>query len=133
MALYYKTYPERFKIPSLKILIPISLIGIALTGITGIMGGIWKVYNDIPSLFGYMGMALIIYKLEITPINKFFSYINKVSYEWYLVHILVFVCSNHILDLYFNASPIIKASTALFTSYFIAILYNKLLKKLNVV
>lgn len=133
IALYYKTHPTRFKIPSLKILIPISLIGIALTGITGVMGGIWKVYNDIPSLFGYMGMALIIYKLGITPINRFFTYTNRVSYEWYLVHILVFACSNHILDMYFNVSPIIKASTALFTSYLMAIVYNKLLKKLNVV
>ena len=33
------------------------------TGLAGIVGGFWKSYNDIPSLVGYMSMALIVYKL----------------------------------------------------------------------
>ena len=35
-----------------------------LTGVAGIVGGYWKSYNDIPSLVGYMSMALIVYKLS---------------------------------------------------------------------
>ena len=66
------------------------VVGLGLTGVSGFAGGIWKSYNDIPSLFGYMSMALIIYKLGVKVINSFFEYTNKVSYEWYLVHILVF-------------------------------------------
>lgn len=35
-------------------------------------------------------VALIIYKIGVKPLYRFFGYINKVSYEWYLEHILVF-------------------------------------------
>lgn len=61
-----------------------------MTGIAGFVGGIWKSYNDIPSLIGYMSMALIFYQVGVKWLNKFFEYTNKISYEWYLVHILVF-------------------------------------------
>lgn len=35
-------------------------------------------------------VTLIIYKIGVKLLNRFFEYTNKVSYEWYLVHILVF-------------------------------------------
>ena len=66
------------------------IVGLGLTGVAGIVGGYWKSYNDVPSLVGYMSMALIVYKLFINWVNRFFQYTNMVSYEWYLVHILVF-------------------------------------------
>lgn len=133
LAVYYKNNPEHFFIPSLKILIPISFVGLILTGVTGIQGGIWKAYNDIPSLIGYMGIALILYKSGIPFLNKLLLYTNKVSYEWYLVHILVFACSNHFLDMCYHVPPILRAITAFLMSYLIAIVYHKLLKILNVV
>ena len=34
-------------------------------------------------------VALVIYKIGVKPLNRFFEYTNKVSYEWYLEHILV--------------------------------------------
>ena len=133
LAVYYKNNPEHFFIPSLKILIPISFVGLILTGVTGIQGGIWKAYNDIPSLIGYMGIALILYKSGIPFLNKFLLYTNKVFYEWYLVHILVFACSNHFLDMCYHVPPILRAITAFLISYLLAIVYHKLLKILNVV
>jgi len=57
---------------------------------TGVWGFSWKLYNDIPSLIGYTSFALIVYKFGINQINKFFVFTNKFSYEWYLVHILIF-------------------------------------------
>ena len=45
-------------------------------------------YNDIPSMIGYLFTLLIIYKLHIKPINGLFVLTNKISYEWYLVHML---------------------------------------------
>lgn len=96
-------------------------------------GGVWKSYNDIPSLMGYMGMALILYKISIKPVNGFFVYTNKVSYEWYLVHILVFACSNLLLDTFFSPSPLIRAIVALALSYLVAITYHKTLKILRLI
>lgn len=133
LALYYKNNPDYFRIPAYKILIPICILGVILVGATGILGGGWKSYNDIPSLFGYMGMALILYKVSIKFVNKFFVYTNKISYEWYLVHILVFACSNLFLDTYFHVSPLIGATAALILSYLVAIGYHKTLKRLKIV
>ena len=61
-----------------------------MTGIMGWAGFPWKLYNDIPSLIGYTSLALIIYKAGIGIINRFFCHTNRFSYEWYLVHILMF-------------------------------------------
>jgi len=134
LASYYKTYPENFKmIPTCKILLPICLLGVILVGVTGVLGGIWKSYNDIPSLFGYMGMALILYKVNIRFINKFFVYTNKISYEWYLVHILVFTCSNLLLDTFFHVPSLIRATVAFILSFLVAIGYHKILKALKLV
>ena len=76
--------------PKWKYLIPACVLGVVMTGVMGVAGLPWKLYNDIPSLIGYVSMALIIYKIRVLPINRFFSYTNRFSYEWYLVHILVF-------------------------------------------
>lgn len=90
LASVYFEHPEKLKLPKMWILVVAMVIGSGLTGVSGFAGGIWKSYNDIPSLVGYMSMALIIYKVGVKPINRFFEYTNNVSYEWYLVHILVF-------------------------------------------
>ena len=58
-------------------------------GIMGFAGWPWKLYNDIPSLMGYMSLALIIYKVGIKPLNRLLEWTNRFSYEWYLVHMLV--------------------------------------------
>lgn len=44
-------------------------------------------------MIGYLFTLLIIYKLHIKPINGLFVLTNKISYEWYLVHMLVFSCT----------------------------------------
>ena len=53
LATYYKSNSAKFCIPSFKVLIPICMIGIILTGFAGLKGGIWKLYNDVPSMMGY--------------------------------------------------------------------------------
>ena len=90
LASVYFECPEKLKLPEMWKLVVAMVVGLGLTGVSGFAGGIWKSYNDIPSLVGYMSIALIIYKIGVKPINRFFEYTNKVSYEWYLVHILVF-------------------------------------------
>lgn len=43
-------------------------------------------------------MALIVYQLGIKWLNGFFEYTNKVSYEWYLIHILVFSVYHEVMN-----------------------------------
>lgn len=128
IATFYKERPNEFHIPANKWLIPIGIVGLLLTGVTGYMGGILKSYNDIPSLFGYLSIALILYKFAIKPLNRFFTFTNKVSYEWYLIHILIFGCCNHYLQ-QTNIPIIIQALTGLILSYIFAIVYHQILQK----
>ena len=90
LAKIYFEHPKKITVPNLPILFLMMIIGLGLTGVAGFAGGMWKSYNDIPSLIGYMSMALIVYKVGVRWINRFFEYTNKVSYEWYLIHILIF-------------------------------------------
>ena len=98
--------------------------------VAGFVGGYWKSYNDIPSLVGYMSMALIVYKLSINWVNRFFQYTNKVSYEWYLIHILIF-------SIYFKFARGILPFYAdwvvlMLVSYVVAIGYHKILKTIKI-
>ena len=123
LAVKYRETPEFIKIPSKWLLTALAVVGIAITGYTGIKGGVLKLYNDIPSLVGYLSLALLIYSLGIKWINGFLTYTNRFSYEWYLIHILVFVCVFH-----FFGKSYPMAAIALILSYSLAILYNRVLK-----
>lgn len=127
LAKIYFEHPKKIKVPKIGILMVAMIVGLGLTGVAGIVGGYWKSYNDIPSLIGYMSMVLIVYKLSINWVNRFFQYTNKISYEWYLVHILIF-------SIYFKFARGILLFYAdwvvlMFVSYVVAIGYHKVLKK----
>ena len=61
--IYYNRNFPSIKIPSYRYIIPIAIIGVGLTGITGIKGGWFKIFNDVPSLMGYLSIAILAYKL----------------------------------------------------------------------
>lgn len=131
MAKKYKENPNCLAIPKFRILFLICVIGMGLTGFAGIKGGVWKLYNDIPSMVGYTSLSLIIYKIGIPFVNRFFEFTNKVSYEWYLVHILVFSCTRYLADDYITSNWII-AVLSLVLSYLIAYLYHMILRFLKI-
>ena len=62
MAEIYHDNPKALEVPRWKYLLTLCVAGVGLTGIMGFAGWPWKLYNDIPSLMGYMSLALIIYK-----------------------------------------------------------------------
>ena len=64
--------------------------GMGLTGLMAWNGGILKLYNDIPSLIGYLSVILLIYKIRLKGVNQFFVWASGFSYELYLVHSLTF-------------------------------------------
>jgi peptidoglycan/LPS O-acetylase OafA/YrhL len=128
IAKWYKSNPEAMKLPKKNILFLICIVGIGIMGITGLKGGIFKLYNDIPTLFGYLSLSLLIYSFDIKWLNHFFIYTNSFSYEWYLTHILVFTVIFQYLG---GLMPFwILTIIALIISYGLAIGYHKLLKPL---
>lgn len=128
LAKKYFVAPEKVKIPDLKTLLPVCIVSLVIFGVLGILGGVFKLYNDIPSMVGYLSLSLLIYRLFPKILTEFFVKTNAVSYEWYLVHILVFACCFHFMD---NLSPWITAAVAFVMSYIIAVIYTCFLKVLN--
>lgn len=114
------------KMPPYKALLPLCMVCMSLTGFMGMKGGILKLYNDLPSMLGYLSAALILYKLVFA--NRFFVFTNRFSYEWYLVHILVFGCVGYVLS---SQSLACVLSVSLIASYCAAYLYSSALEKMN--
>jgi len=132
LAKKYMSDHQTFAIPSFAKLLVIACICIGMTGYAGFTGGELKMFNDVPSLFGYLSVALIIYKLKF--VNSFFVFTSKFSYEWYLVHILVFECIVYVMSLF--ASDIMCCQLfvwigQLIMSYIIGYIYNVFITKLN--
>lgn len=110
-------------------LVTCIIIGMSLTGIMGWYGGIFKLYNDVPSLLGYISVLLLIYKMNIKWINKFFEFTNKISYEWYLIHGLTFIIVHNYFDDVLPLWSVILI--CLISSYFFAWLYSRSYNKLQ--
>lgn len=94
-------------------------------------GGIMKLYNDIPSLVGYLSLALLIYKVGIKIINRFFECSSRFGYELYLLHSLVYVI---VAYLFSSVLPIPVLLTIEFLlAYIIAYFYKYVLDKIKIV
>lgn len=90
-------------------------------------GGVLKLYNDIPSLIGYLSVALLIYKVGVSFVNRFFEWANGFSYELYLVHSLVYVVMEYLFS---DKLPMPLLLTVSFlAAYVVAYVYNVLTKK----
>ncbi len=48
-----------------------------------------RTLNDIPALFGYASLCILIYRLHIAPINRFILFTAKISFSIFLIHFLV--------------------------------------------
>ena len=108
-------------------LFSIFFICMILTGTMGWLGGVLKLYNDIPSLFAYLSMALIVYKFSFEYINKTFIWTNTFSYELYLVHSLVYALIIYSLSSVLPSYIIIPI--CIVSVFALAYLYEKLLRK----
>ena len=110
-----------------KWLIVIGIIGIGIAGVAKVVGGYFTAFNDIFAAFGYGAISLFIYTMGCSAINKFIFFTSKISYELYLVHMLVFYTIR-----LFVPSYVFSIILSLFTSYVIAFVYQSLIKNKKV-
>lgn len=122
--LNYIKYPSALDILKWRHFTLACTAGMVLTSLAGWAGFPWKLYNDIPSLIGYTSLALIVYKINEGWLNRFFSYTNRFSYEWYLVHFLVFWIVMHFTA--GHLSIIVEMALCLTLSYAVAFWYGKM-------
>ena len=106
----------------------IAIVGIGLEGILALAGDHFKGFNDCFAFFGYGSVILILSSFNCEFINKWIFKISSVSYEWYLVHVIVFTlififCPENIY------LQIIFGVVAFFVSFIVAQGYHLIVKK----
>lgn len=76
--------------------IPLSVLwctaglGLFLQAITTILGGWAAAFNDVPALFGYGSAVMLLWYYGNRVLAPVFLKIDRISYEWFLVHTSVF-------------------------------------------
>lgn len=105
-----------------------AIAGMGMSAAMAWNGGFLKLYNDMPSLMGYLSIALLIYKIGVKPVNRFFEWANSFSYELYLLHSLVFAVVTFCLE---STTPLLILLVLSFvTAYILAYGYNIILRKM---
>ncbi|SEN22072.1 hypothetical protein SAMN05216436_11347 [bacterium A37T11] len=90
-------------------------------------GGVYKMFNDVPSLIGYLFISLLIYRYSKNVIGRLFIWVATFSYEWYLVHMLVIsTCIYFLQDTSLGIYPIMLIGFV--CSILAALLYKKVLQ-----
>lgn len=68
-----------------------AVIGLGLQAGIALLGGYpLRLFNDVPGLFGYGALALLLYSFGADWFRSIFRGLSTISYPWYLMHILVF-------------------------------------------
>ena len=71
-------------------LVMIAIAGLAIYSLMAIQfGRAGKIFNDLPGLFGYAALCILVYSLHIKTINRFILFTAKISFSIFLIHFLV--------------------------------------------
>ena len=101
--------------------------GLGLQAVTALQGGWAAAFNDIPALFGYGSMALLLYHFGRRILRPLFLRIDTISYEWFLVH-------TEVMARFYGSfgdrisSEVLKAVLATGCSLVVAWVYAKLIR-----
>lgn len=104
-----------------------AVIGISLTALLAKQSNYLKSFNDIPSLIGYLSLALLFSKSKI--INNLFLKLSFFSYELYLIHILVFITVFHFVHINSFIIQLLIAGISLVVAIILSYLYNSIIKQ----
>jgi peptidoglycan/LPS O-acetylase OafA/YrhL len=87
--LYLKQGFEFWRI-SISRLVIVAAGGLIIYAVMGLKGGpMGRIFNDLPALFGYGALCILIYRLKIGLVNRFIFFTAKLSFAIFLIHFLV--------------------------------------------
>lgn len=104
----------------------ISVLGIGIAGTTKMIGGVLTAFNDVFAMFGYGALALFVYSLGIGYVNRLVMFSSMISYELYLIHILVYNTVRCFINSWF-----LTAVISLLVSFILALTYNRLINRVR--
>lgn len=103
----------------------VAVVGLGLQAGLAMYSDKFKLFNDIPALFGYSALSLLLMNIKL--IKKVCVIISKFSYELFLIHILVFKTVFQIIQFNSLTMQIIEALIAFILSLICAFIYNRLI------
>lgn len=121
MAVAEYLYSENSMTIKIKWLPILGVFGIGMAGVAKIYGGFLTTFNDVFAVIGYGAIALMIYGINIKTVNKMINFISSISYEFYLLHIVVFLTLQQ-----FVGNCYIVICSSLCISILLSILYKKI-------
>src|SRR5436190_16643337 len=87
VANQYIYHGFRFENISWLVLLGLTTLGLILFfALATQIGVVGKMLDDLPALVGYLGLAVVIYRVNIKIINQFFLKIGDLSFQFYLLH-----------------------------------------------
>lgn len=107
----------------------IAIVGIGLEGVIALKFPTLKALNDVPAFLGYTALAIWLYAVIGQGTKKIWETICKYSYEWYLVHVVVFT-TIFLLKPQSLMSQISLGLVAMIISYIAAVAYWQLVHKM---
>ena len=117
LAKLYKEKNKLFWVQSNLLLMTVAIIGMLLMAVMALKGGrVGQTFNDIPASVGYASFSAFLFSVassSIKPIKKFFIFIGNISYELYLVHMVVYFILNDMIV------EIIQVKSNIFISLFL--------------
>lgn len=108
------------------LLLVAALVGIGLSAVMVTSADVLLVFNDIPALFGYAALALLL--MTIPAIQKAATWLSGFSYEYYLVHILVFYTIFHFVEPQGLARQCVTGVVSIIAAVILAYFYHLLIQ-----
>ncbi len=140
LAYFYAIRNKKFWEQNKLVLLGLSILGLFTMAYMKAKGGsLGETFNDVPASMGYVSLSSFIYSIcqfQFKPVKNLIVFIGQISYDLYLIHMVVFILLNHLL-LSMTPLNVNLASSLLFifpVSVLISILFakaSKLLYKLT--
>jgi lipopolysaccharide/colanic/teichoic acid biosynthesis glycosyltransferase len=123
---------RNLKLPGQNTVAKVALSALVVYALMAHFGGTaGQLMNDIPALVGYTGIGLLLYSLRWERLHQFIRFTGRISYELYLVHILVKLSAVYLLHSYgWDPNPIVLTAI-LIAVYLFAYVYHLFVDKFS--
>jgi peptidoglycan/LPS O-acetylase OafA/YrhL len=116
------------------ILLGLSILGLATMAYLALKGGaLGQTFNDIPASIGYMSLSAFLYSIcqaKFRLIKNIMASVGQISYELYLIHMLIFILLNNLLKSVNSLSSNIYSSLLFIlpVSIFMSIIFMRFIR-----
>lgn len=108
-------------------LLLLAVAGIGLQACFAMLSDVLKLFNDVPALIGYTSLALLFSNIPL--IKKLCIQLSAFSYEYFLIHVLIFTTVFHLVKPQGLLMNCIFGCISIIVALALAFCYHLLIKK----